>query len=240
LLNEHPQTDVILLDDAFQHRRVERDLNVVLIDATQPLRGVLPFGMQRESLSSLKRADVLIITRSNEIKPDYLADLERRLRTYNPAAPILRSEHRLLNITEGQRTEPMSFLAGKTIFSFCGIGNPTSFHEALLQTHAIDPGHRWYGDHHDYTREEIDVITARAKEDGADMLVTTEKDWVKIEPLLNRPNSIPIWRVQMEIALSERDAQELLARIMSVIPWSAAKSSSAPPRVQSSAVLPGE
>jgi tetraacyldisaccharide 4'-kinase len=224
LLKEHPQTDVILLDDAFQHRRVERDLNIVLIDATQPLRGVLPAGMLREPLAGLKRADVLIITRSNEIKAEYLPDLEQRLRKYSPSAPILRSEHRLLTVTDGKRIEPMEFLAKRTIFSFCGIGNPTSFHEALLQTGAIDPGHRCYGDHHDYSKAEVDVITQRAREDGAEMLVTTEKDWVKIEPLLSEPNSIPIWRVQMEIAFNERDAQELLARIERVISRSTAKS----------------
>ena len=100
LIVTHPEIDVILLDDGFQHRRLYRDLNLVLIDATNPFGygHVLPRGMLREPLAGLRRADVLIVTRSDLIEGDQLNELKSRLRQFNPTAPILQSRHRLTSI----------------------------------------------------------------------------------------------------------------------------------------------
>lgn len=218
LIAQHPEVDVILLDDGFQHRRVHRDLDLVLIDATNPLGygHVLPRGMLREPLSGLHRADVLILTRSDLASAQGLTQIEERLRRYNQSAPILRCRHKITALVNGSVTLPIEDLRARRIFSFCGLGNPTAFHQDLANVGAIDPGHRWFGDHHNYSRAEIDILTERAQEAGAEMMVTTEKDWVKIEPLISGANSIPIWHTQLELEFDDASAQELTSRILAL------------------------
>lgn len=215
LITQQPEINVILLDDGFQHRRVHRDLDIVLIDATNPFGygHVLPRGMLREPLSGLRRAHILILTRTELANVQGVEQTETTLRRYNASAPILRAKHRIVSLTDGNQSIPIESLRGRRIFSFCGIGNPTGFHLDLCNAGLIDPGHRWFGDHHNYSREEIDILTERAKEAGAEMMVTTEKDWVKIEPLLSGPNSIPIWHAQLELEFTDTDARELMSRI---------------------------
>src|SRR5204862_5933342 len=132
-------------------------------------------------------------------------------------APILRSRHKIVSLTDGSESIPLESLRGRQIFSFCGIGNPTGFHLDLCNAGLIDPGHRWFGDHHNYRRADIDILTERAKEAGAEMMVTTEKDWVKIEPLLSGTNSLPIWRAQLEMEFNEADEKELMSRILAIM-----------------------
>jgi tetraacyldisaccharide 4'-kinase len=219
LIAQHPEVDVILLDDGFQHRRVHRDLDLVLIDATSPFGygHVLPRGMLREPLSGLRRAHVLILTRSDLASSQGLKQIEDTLRRYNKSALILRCRHRITALLNGDDILRIEDLRGQRIFSFCGVGNPTGFHQDLCNAGAIDPGHRWFGDHHNYSRAEIDILTERAQEAGAEMMVTTEKDWVKIEPLLSGANSIPIWRAQLELEFDEADQKELMSRILALM-----------------------
>ena len=104
LITQDSEIDLILLDDGFQHRRLYRDLDIVLIDATSPFGydHVLPRGMLREPLIGLARADVLIITRTSLVDADSLSRTQAKLRKYNPAAPILR-ESSLLGMHSQQR-----------------------------------------------------------------------------------------------------------------------------------------
>jgi tetraacyldisaccharide 4'-kinase len=219
LIAEHPEIDVILLDDGFQHRRVHRDLDLVLIDATNPFGygHVLPRGMLREPRSGLRRAHVLILTRSDLASAQGLTQIEHTLRRYNQSAPILRCRHKITALVNCDDILRIEDLRGRRIFSFCGVGNPTGFHQDLCNAGAVDPGHRWFGDHHNYSREEIDILTERAREADAEMMVTTEKDWVKIEPLLSGASSIPIWRAQLELVFDEASANELMSRIFALM-----------------------
>jgi len=222
LLAEHPEVDVILLDDGFQHRRVKRDLNIVLIDATEPFGygHVLPRGMLREPLRGLDRADVVILTRSNLVEHQRVVEIMARVHSNNAHALIIRANHRMKSIILGSECVEVETLRDKRIVSFCGIGNPAVFRNDLLRAGAIEAAHFAFPDHHDYSRVDVDLLLAAAKENAAEMLVTTEKDWVKVEPLAAEA-SIPIARAQVEMEIAEADAQQLLARIESIIPPSA-------------------
>ncbi|HEX3358567.1 MAG TPA: tetraacyldisaccharide 4'-kinase [Tepidisphaeraceae bacterium] len=219
LLREHPEIDCFLLDDGFQHRRVWRNLDLVLIDATNPFGfgHVLPRGLLREPLAGLRRTDVVIITRADQVGASQIEELKQKIHRFNPNAPILQARHCLSALANGKESLAIESIRGRRIFSFCGIGNPTSFHRALLEAGAIDPGHRWYGDHHAYCKADIEVILQSAIEAKAEMIVTTEKDWVKIEPLLPQASAIPVWHTPVMIEFDTADAGVLMTKIQSVI-----------------------
>jgi len=173
---------VLVMDDGFQHRRLARDLNIVAIDAMSPFGGgfVLPAGLLREPVSSLKRADAVIITRSNQAPEIQLHLIEERIRRVNPAAVIARSSHVPVKVgmLKGMSLDVES-LKGQNIFAFCGIGNPDGFFGMLKDMKLSLVGTRVYDDHWDYSPSDMEEIRREAKKLGADIVLTTQKDWVK-------------------------------------------------------------
>jgi tetraacyldisaccharide 4'-kinase len=205
LLAKHPETEVILLDDGFQHRRVGRDLDIVLINATDPFGfdHVLPRGLLREPLRGLRRAGVIVLTRCDRVAENALAAIERRIRTHTDA-PIVRSIHAQTGF-RSPRTPlyapieiPLTALAGRKWFMFCGIANPGEVLPPGTGENLVDAIS--FGDHHDYSKADIDRILRAARSAWADVIVTTEKDWVKVEPLwASVTDALPLWRIDMEI-----------------------------------------
>lgn len=188
-----PEVDVFLLDDGFQHRQVARDLNLVLIDATRPFGfgHVLPRGLLREPVENLKRADAVIVTRADQVPPEALSDVDRQIERYAGQPPIAHTAHRWENADE---------LAGKAVLGVCGIGNPEAFFNTL-ESHAGSIVDRVaLDDHHAYAPEELRDLLERAEREKADAVVTTEKDYVKWEPRLEKLDSpVPIIRPQLAI-----------------------------------------
>jgi tetraacyldisaccharide 4'-kinase len=169
-----PSVDRFILDDGFQHRRARRGFDLVLINATDPFGGgrVLPRGTLREPLNGLRRADAFLITRVSLAPPDAVETIAKRLAGFD--APIYRCDH-------GSTLNP-DRLAGKPIVAVSGIGDPESFERQLTAGGATATDRIRFGDHHRYTAADVAAITRRAR--GAS-LITTEKDWVKIAPLVD-------------------------------------------------------
>ena len=173
-----------ILDDGFQHRRARRDLDIVCIDATNP-RGngrILPAGTLRESLDSLKRADAIVITRTEQVEST--TDLEKHLRDRNSTAPIFRAKTEITSLI------PIEVFHAKTpgtqsnepsLFAFTGIGNPDNFFRSL-ETRNVAATES-FPDHHRFTHTDISQIESKAKEVGAEALATTAKDAVKLKGL---------------------------------------------------------
>ena len=192
VLRERPDVEVFVLDDGFQHRRVARDFDLVLIDATNPFGHghVLPRGLLREPLSGLRRADAILITRANDAAA---ADAAARGVARHTTAPVHRSTHDL----------DAGSVAGRRAFAFCAIGNPNSF-VASLASHAEVVGSRAFADHHAYTRDDLAALRRDAAAAGAELLVTTEKDWVKLSELpAAAAGDTPIWRLDVEAQLDD-------------------------------------
>jgi tetraacyldisaccharide-1-P 4'-kinase len=174
--------DVLVLDDGFQHLKLERDLDLVLIDVTNPFGGgrLLPLGRLREPLSSLSRAGAILLTRT---EPGQSYDeLESQLRSWNPSAPIFRSSTRAVSVV-GQAEnseEPLSNLAGRNVLAFCGLGNPESFWRVLRREGVQVVRRMAFGDHHRYSVEDLRSIANAAEASKADLLLTTEKDMVNL------------------------------------------------------------
>ena len=175
--------EVLIMDDGFQHRRLARDLDVVAIDATRPFGygKMLPAGLLREPVTSLERAGAVVITRCDQIASSELEILENHLRSFNPAAVVSRSSHVPIcaKTTDGKETG-IEQLKGKRVFAFCGIGNPDAFLKTVRSMGSVPVGSIRYDDHHHYTKACLDEIRERAEELGAELILTTQKDWTKI------------------------------------------------------------
>ena len=170
--------DVILLDDGFQHVRLVRSADLVLIDGLNPFGGgrVFPGGRLREPLTSLARADLFLITRSDFARS--LPAIERRLREHNPGAPVFHSRAVPLAWIEhatGARL-PLDALPSARVAAFCGLGNPESFWHTLRAMH-IEPLDRVeFNDHHSYSPKELLRLADVFRSSGAEIALTTGKD----------------------------------------------------------------
>lgn len=219
LLREHPEIDLFLLDDGFQHRRLWRDFDLLLINALEPFGfgHVLPRGLLREPLGGLRRADAIVLTHADEAKVRSLEAIETQIRTYNADAPIYRAMHAptgLLSEQSHAALLPMDSLSERKFFVFCGIGSPASFEQQFDRFGDNFVGTRRFGDHHNYSHAEISSLVRTSQSLGARVLVTTGKDWVKIEQF---NFEMPIWRVEMRVQFSGDDGKKLLKQIDGVL-----------------------
>jgi 3-deoxy-D-manno-octulosonic-acid transferase len=211
----HP--DIFFLDDGFQHRRLRRDLDLVLIDALNPFAGhaVFPLGRLREPVAALARADALLLMRA-ACEREY-AGLCRELRSLNPRAPIFRARFEpryWVNHRTGRPAHPPERRAA----AFCGLGNPASFWGSLKGL-GIQPVFTWaFGDHHSYSCTELHRLAAQARMYGTSVLLCTEKDAMNLperatELLLNE--SAELYWLKIGVHVEEED--ELLALIESKV-----------------------
>jgi tetraacyldisaccharide 4'-kinase len=193
--------DCLVLDDGFQHRRLARDLDIVLIDALDPWGGnmLLPAGRLREPLGGLRRADVLVLTRVNQVSRAEAEALAGDLRA-RFGKPVLMSyvESVALVAREGARTAAAT-LAGRSVLPVCGLGNPRTFVDLVhTLTRAVAPP-VLFGDHAVYGPQRVRAILEAARRSGAEWVVTTRKDWVKLHGLWP-DTAVPL--VRLDIALS--------------------------------------
>jgi tetraacyldisaccharide 4'-kinase len=176
-----------VLDDGFQHRKAKRDLDIVCIDATNPFGNgkVLPAGTLRESLSNLKRADAIVITRVNLVEST--AKLVDKLRTWNDIAKIFTAASKVSEILKlsdflkGNKTDNNELAAAA--YLFCAVGNPESLIRQLRREKIDLKGFRKFPDHHSYTQNDLQMLEAEAEQHDARVFVTTAKDAVKLAEL---------------------------------------------------------
>ena len=194
---------VFVLDDAFQHRRAKRDVDIVCVDATNPFGNskVLPAGILRENLDNLSRADVVIITRCDLVKD--IDVLESKVRKLAPELPIYRSSNKITRIvriesflSDGADTEAPKGPA----FTFCGLGNPSNFFRQLEKEGLELAGRRTYSDHHFYSTKDIAEIERRARSAGAEFLITTVKDAVR---LVGMKIEMPFYVAEIETVMAD-------------------------------------
>jgi tetraacyldisaccharide 4'-kinase len=219
LLREQSGIDTFVLDDAFQHRKVHRDFDLVLISATDPFGfgHVLPRGLLREPLSGLRRANAFLVTRCSLASPAAVSQIHSELVRRQPNAPIYRANHVLKSIRIGDTGErlPMDSLKGKRFYTVCGIANPAALDLQLRSLGGDYAGHEWFPDHHLFSGTDLQRIQKNAVAAGAEQIVTTEKDWVKLESLAaNQPGEIPFGVLEMRIDFHEGDDDRLFVQIV--------------------------
>ena len=211
--------DTLVLDDGFQYLPLKGRLNLLLVDKTNPFGNghLLPRGILREPIKHLKRASYVFLTKSNGQRD---AELEALITKYNPTADIIECAHRPQYLQRfgyaaeapGAR-EPLSFLKGKRVAAFSGIATPESFEKFLRDLGALLVARERYLDHYRYTDEDLDGLFELARREGADCLVTTEKDAVRLPE--NRVFPLPLFylRLEIEILHGAADFDEAVGRI---------------------------
>lgn len=182
----HPEVDLVLLDDGFQHRRLARDVDIVLLDATNPFGfgRLLPRGLLREPLSSLRRAHAVVVTRCERLDVATLARLLDRVRNLAPDALVATARTRAEGLLdrEGSRRE-LAGLAGVPVHAWAGIGNPEAFAATLTDAGARVVGRTFARDHHLPTEADQARVLGAAQSEGAALVVVTRKDLVKLRGL---------------------------------------------------------
>ena len=208
---ENFQSNAFVLDDGFQHLRVARNLNILTIDATNPWGNgkLLPAGILREPPAELARADCIVITRADD--PIRTEELRREIAAYSKGCPVFSSRMRLSGLRAVQAGQPLitaEEIKPSSIAAFCGLGNPESFF-SLLRRGGYQLAHtQTFRDHHIYTQDDIDRVARESVARGAQILLTTAKDEVKLRAL---KFELPCFTADIAI---EIDSQERLRALI--------------------------
>ncbi|GHT40427.1 tetraacyldisaccharide 4'-kinase [Planctomycetales bacterium] len=209
LLNQAP-TDVLILDDAFQHRRIARTLDIVLLDATQPFGfgHLFPRGTLREPLTGLRRADIVLLSRADMIAPHERKKIRDNVLRIAPDIVWGEIAHYPENtIAVDQKTYPLDSLRGKTALAFCGIGNPAAFRRTLEICGVRVAELLEFPDHYLYAARGLNHIEQMAENLIPDVILCTMKDIVKIDcPTIA---NIPVQAVSVGIRFFDGEAAVL-------------------------------
>ncbi len=203
-----------VLDDGFQHLQLARDLDILLIDATNPFGGghLLPSGGLREPRAALRRADIIVITRS--IHSPAVEAIVRR----HSSAPIYYATLKGREVTalEGSNHGVATLEPPRNnLFAFSAIGNPAAFFDNLHEWGLQIVGHASFPDHHKYSRADVDRLEARGRAAGADALICTRKDEMNLHGVAFR--TLPVWVCSASLEVHDADgfwvtASEILSR----------------------------
>lgn len=221
-VREH-DAELLILDDGFQHRRLARDLDLVLVDASKPwgYGHLLPRGLLREPLSCLRRADLVVLTRADQCPPAAKREILQRIADLRGDACCIEAAFaptRLRN-AEGDAAE-LDSLRDRPVAAFCGIGNPDAFRQSLADARFRVETFTAFPDHHHYSPGELAEVADRARQSGAVAILTTRKDLVKIDRA--RLDTRPLWAVDVGTRILK--GEELLEqRLQCVLPAAAAK-----------------
>ncbi len=214
LTQHHPKpVDVLILDDAFQHRRLARDLDIVLLDASEPFgwERVFPRGTLRESLAGLRRADIVLLSKADVISEPERGKIRSRVQKIAPNVVWGEIVHRPQSlVTLDKQEKNLESIRGKRALAFCGIGNPEAFRQTLLDRDVELAEFISFPDHHYYTPRDLVSLDEAASRSGAEILLCTMKDMVKIPS----PCTLPIEAVLIDIAIisGEDELRQSLVR----------------------------
>ena len=198
-------SEVLILDDGFQHRQLVRDLNILTIDATQPYGtgALLPIGSLREPKTAIQRADIIILTRTDVVRSQ-IADLKLELSQLAPNTPILESVHQptslySLNRKDKHPTMSIKYLTGKRLLAVCGIGNPNVFVATLEKFCPEKVEIIAFPDHHVYSDSDLQKIKHQMQHHNAEWIVTTQKDEQKFAVF---QSNLPILVLAVELIIT--------------------------------------
>ncbi|GMT46477.1 MAG: tetraacyldisaccharide 4'-kinase [bacterium] len=201
--------DVFILDDGFQHWRLHRDIDILIVDATNPFGNgrMIPLGILREPIAEMKRADIIIINKTRK-KED---ELEKTIRRYNEKAPVFYADYRVEGLVAlDGRALSTDILKDKKVFAFSGIGNPGQFLNLLSELGASVVGHKAFKDHHCYSGRDIRKIIKRVREARAEIIVTTEKDMVKLRGLLSDTELRDFFAVKISLEVNSSEFYDII------------------------------
>ena len=223
-VNEHG-CDILVLDDGFQHRRLARDLDIVLIDCTCPFGygAVLPRGLLREPIGSVRRAGAVVLTRTDLVSAELLSELTSRVRGLldgevgcGGGHVVAYCEHRPIGLFGSDGAEfGLDTLSGTAVAAFCGIGNPEAFIGTLEGLGARVVTRQFLEDHHAYSEDDCARLADWFGQSEADIVVTTEKDWVKLKelPVADKLPGLRWLRVESVVSQGRQELETLIGSV---------------------------
>ncbi len=191
-------TVLFILDDGFQHWKLYRDVDVLLIDATNPFGNekLFPEGIMREPFDAIKRAHIVLITKADMAMEGAITNITRKIIEYNQDAPVFTASHKPIGLVSvSGKVRGLDVLHNKRVYAFSGIANPAHFQATLTSAIAEIAGFMNFRDHHMYSRKDIDKIKSEAS--GLD-IVTTEKDLVKLKEL-DVPDNLLALKIEFSV-----------------------------------------
>ena len=216
---EELESEILVLDDGFQHRRLRRDLDLVLLDATAPWGHgyLLPRGLLREPRSSLRRASVIALSRCDQVTAEERRRLKEQVHAIAPGIDVIESRHKAVELVNSERaTAGLELLREGPVAAFCGLGNPDAFRRTLTDLGANVAAFRAYPDHFAYGRADVDALDTWGRSLPRDAaLVTTQKDLVKLR--VASLGGRPLWALR--VAWRVENGRDVLERhLRSVLP----------------------
>jgi tetraacyldisaccharide 4'-kinase len=213
----HP--GVIVLDDGFQHRRIARDLDIVLLDALEPFGfgHVFPRGMLREPITALRRTDVVVLTRADLVDENHREDIWQIVRRHAPQIVCAEATHAPQGLIAADgRQESLDAIRGQRVAAFCGIGNPAGFRHTLAACGCEVADFREFPDHCRYTPAESGRLAAWVQRLGVSAVLCTRKDLVKLS--MDRLGDRPLWAlgVELQFLAGQKAVEKRLASIASM------------------------
>ena len=210
------ETDVLILDDGFQYLRLKPHINIVLVDSTDPFGNghVLPRGILREPVKNIARADYIFLTKS--VGGNKNIHLRKFLRKYNKRAEIIECCHKpqyLENVFHRGEKYQLETLKGTKVAAISAIAQPTSFEGFLEKQGAVIVERIHYADHHSYTQQEIIDFIIQAKKAGAEYIITTEKDAVRVPKIDRQDLKMLFLRIQIDILSGQENFEQCIKRI---------------------------
>jgi tetraacyldisaccharide 4'-kinase len=206
--------DAVVLDDAFQHHRIRRQLDLLAVDATNPFGGghCLPRGLLREPVREVRRAGAVVVTRSDQVPAATVEALLRRLRRLAPRAALATAVHAPARLTELRSGEerPTDWLRDRAVLPVSGLGNPAAFERTLADLGARLAGALRFPDHHEYPESDLARVRTLAGENGVEAVVTTAKDAVKWGDWPDAGPPALVLEVRVRFASGEEEVRDRL------------------------------
>jgi tetraacyldisaccharide 4'-kinase len=213
------ESELIVLDDGFQHRRLGRDLDIVLLDALEPfgLAQLFPRGLLREPIRSLRRADVVVLSRADLVTTADRAAIREQAERHAGPLCWVEAKHAPLDLIDCEGTaSPIDALTGQSVAAFCGIGNPEGFRRTLQPLCGKLLDLRVFPDHHAYSAEDVASLERWAEGLRANLVLTTQKDLVKLRAGLLGPAPLRALRIGLELEVGGDIMDDVLARLLPV------------------------
>ena len=210
--------DILVLDDGFQHRRLARDLDFVLLDALEPFGfdHVFPRGMLREPISGLKRANVVGLSRADLVTHEQRLQIRQRVAQLNPDATWVELRHQPKSLLplDGTNKLPIKNLHNRRVLGFCGLGNPEGFRNTLESCGAEVADFRIFPDHHSFTSEDIRELSEARAACGAELMICSHKDLVKLDANAESAEQTFALVVEVEVTKGETELQQRLHQLI--------------------------
>ncbi len=207
----------LILDDGFQHRRLARDLDIVLIDASEPFGygHLLPRGLLREPMSALSRAQAVVLTRADQVSVERKQSIQKTITAYTRGAVWADATFVPTDLLDDHGTNhPLSDLRSARVFGFAAIGQPDNFRRTLRILSGQLVGFRSFPDHHRFSGDEFLQLLSAARSACANLLVCTCKDLVKIPPGAFDPNPVRAIRINTHLSWGSTELEQLLSSVI--------------------------